>query len=758
MRAFRNHKLFVSMLLSYLVLSMIPLTAALAGFQVINRLLTENTYSMSRYSLDQFRIQLEANIEKGREMLDSFTGEKLVQEFSKAGQYYQGNASLENIYLIQSKMRLFDSAYGFMEHSLLSFVNSGITFFNGKVFLQEDRLYGEYMSFGDLSFNEFSGLLRENRNVPEFSVQTLCYLTDQKMWVEEETLCYIRDFYKTGEYVGKVFGFIPFRNINSLADAMDFSNGGYVVVSDAEGRILYHSGLYDPAQYKEASAGSAAGSTPERLADGSDIVFTSVQSERSGWNYDLVIPAGVVLEKVNEIRNAILLAFLLTGILLSAAAFAIACRRYAPIRNISNMLDEKEAVDFTKIQNSLSAVLKNNQSMRQEIVENQDWIRTNLYQSMLHGGPEMPEEITPMAEKAGIAGEGAYSMFSLYLNSERETKADPARLENFNLKAIIGRFLKARPEAVPCYYEYGSQKAVVLYEGLESGEDVERIALGLKEELQSLTGCGCFLSADICKGMGELYRSAGHCEIALRQSILSGEEGVLWYRSDMKGDERYFFPLDSIQKSVNMLLQGNIEEVKAIYEELYHRNMEARPLFGRMLDYFINDLKGKTITIIYEISDKIDVNLELYENRIQALELCTGVREVFREMYTLLEELCGDIIEIRVHEKVSIFTEAVAYVEEHYADPQLNLGMAADRFQFTIPYFSVMFKKCTGYNFSNYVENKRIERAAELLKGDEKVGTIAARVGYNSELTFRNAFKRVKGMTPGEYRKHRMKD
>jgi len=63
------------------------------------------------------------------------------------------------------------------------------------------------------------------------------------------------------------------------------------------------------------------------------------------------------------------------------------------------------------------------------------------------------------------------------------------------------------------------------------------------------------------------------------------------------------------------------------------------------------------------------------------------------------------------------------------------------------------FKALLGRPPIDYLTNWRIQLAGERLRvGHESLASIAASVGYESEVAFRRAFKRVTGMTPGSWR------
>ena len=64
------------------------------------------------------------------------------------------------------------------------------------------------------------------------------------------------------------------------------------------------------------------------------------------------------------------------------------------------------------------------------------------------------------------------------------------------------------------------------------------------------------------------------------------------------------------------------------------------------------------------------------------------------------------------------------------------------------------FKKTVGKTVSEYINQYRVEKAAVLLSNtDDTVGSVGASVGYEDINYFSRVFKRIKGVTPKEYRK-----
>ncbi|MEK3724101.1 helix-turn-helix domain-containing protein [Paenibacillus sp. FSL H8-0034] len=94
------------------------------------------------------------------------------------------------------------------------------------------------------------------------------------------------------------------------------------------------------------------------------------------------------------------------------------------------------------------------------------------------------------------------------------------------------------------------------------------------------------------------------------------------------------------------------------------------------------------------------------------------------------------------------------YVELHFDDPDLSLTHLGDAFQISSKYVSQLFKEAFGEKFSDYLTKIRVESAKKwLAETDIPVQDIAIKAGYIHTFSFIRVFKKMVGMTPGDYRK-----
>ena len=102
--------------------------------------------------------------------------------------------------------------------------------------------------------------------------------------------------------------------------------------------------------------------------------------------------------------------------------------------------------------------------------------------------------------------------------------------------------------------------------------------------------------------------------------------------------------------------------------------------------------------------------------------------------------------------RFGIVSQIQEIIENRLHD-NLTLENIASEMYFTPSYLSRLFKKETGKNFSDYLIDRRLEKAKVLLLStDRTVDSIAEEIGYENANSFRRLFKSKVGMSATKYR------
>jgi len=110
-------------------------------------------------------------------------------------------------------------------------------------------------------------------------------------------------------------------------------------------------------------------------------------------------------------------------------------------------------------------------------------------------------------------------------------------------------------------------------------------------------------------------------------------------------------------------------------------------------------------------------------------------------------------LETRRHSPDGSITQTVIGLIQQEFDTNLTLESCADQLNFHPSYVSKVFKKEIGMSFSDYLAQFRLHMSKQWLKEtDMKIQDIAERLKYNSAAAFIRYFRKMEGITPGQYR------
>ena len=189
--------------------------------------------------------------------------------------------------------------------------------------------------------------------------------------------------------------------------------------------------------------------------------------------------------------------------------------------------------------------------------------------------------------------------------------------------------------------------------------------------------------------------------------------------------------LDSLKKELNVkiqlkvlnrkVLQGISREIQqAVYAYMAKRGIQVSLLF----------------------SDETSVQITEKANQ--------SVTDMLRWVNYLLD--CVFTYEEEMKKSQTIIDKINQYIQEHYKE-ELGRNEIGAFFYLAPEYLAKMYKKKTGKNIKDYINEYRLEQAKELLNDSRvRVSDVAAEVGYSNFSYFSTLFKKYTGLTPNEYR------
>ncbi len=320
--------------------------------------------------------------------------------------------------------------------------------------------------------------------------------------------------------------------------------------------------------------------------------------------------------------------------------------------------------------------------------------------------------------------------------------------ENVTVKDLVKMFLKDMIDReIEMFDPVAKETICVIY-----GVDTEHADILMRDIVAKLN-VEIFLPGGITAVMGvsnvvetiyDLNEAYNQAKAVINYRKITGKN-ILMYSELLCLSDDYYYPKEWDELLNNYVIAGKCEEVKRLLERLYRENSK-KMLTIEALD----KIRHRLMENLKTVAEQYDISIQ--ETCFQ-IEQEKNIEKYFTMLYLLV-----DVIAEGINSKKSVLSESVVskildYINVNYADSSLSLNMIAHELGFQKDYISKLFKEEYGENLFVVIERIRIEKACELLKNTNfKIVDVSKSVGYNSDISFRRAFKKVTGLTPVEYK------
>lgn len=202
----------------------------------------------------------------------------------------------------------------------------------------------------------------------------------------------------------------------------------------------------------------------------------------------------------------------------------------------------------------------------------------------------------------------------------------------------------------------------------------------------------------------------------------------------------------------NEIRAGNIEETGMIFQRIWQEltsstHGELKVIRTRSLEIAAALLQQAEHSLIQE---SISLTYTSFVTRITKAQTVEEIESCLKEFLDSCSRLYNRSNEEKENEQIFRVKELIdAHIKEN-----ITLESIAQKVYLNPCYLSRLFKKQTQVNFIDYLIERRLNKAKELLlTTDETVEYIAIETGYVQANSFRRLFKKKTGLSPNEYRR-----
>ncbi|MFB5675111.1 helix-turn-helix domain-containing protein [Paenibacillus terreus] len=550
---------------------------------------------------------------------------------------------------------------------------------------------------------------------------------------------------------------IKMSGIEQIVDSMVNEQLSFLTILDRDGQTVYQ-----------------AHSDNEGAKNGKQL--NTIYLERLGWTFSSGIKAGNLFGWVSVISYLWVAIALGTVVCAIIYLVYVTRRNYKPIQVIMNRIEGHQirTMDHSTyrpdemklIDGVLEDLINHMTDYDKKSRENLLLQRSKLFTDLLHN-ERLDNAVQRMEELSPLTGVHSSSRFSVVLSEinryeqvfqDRYTRDDQNTLK-FALMNVFQEL--ARGANLQGWAEWiSTDRAAILF--LSTGNDeemtekirifAEKCRSWVEQNLRISLSFGIgpvVASPDAIRDSYAAAHNVMQHKLLMHQDIALVEYGEA--RQPLIETYKYLQMIAEFVKQFRMSSgqwRERLEEIFTAFEQDFLQDDDIRSLIQAMLQMLSREVAVMSEQLQDELStEKASIQLK----RLEEAESIHKVKGILFEYLTGLFRTYVSASETKSYR--AMVNEMKNYIEENFANSDLSLKHLSDRFQVSGKYASYLFKTEFNMKFVDFVTELRMKKAEQLLLETEySLKDIAFKVGYANAITFGRVFKRVAGITPGDYR------
>lgn len=344
-----------------------------------------------------------------------------------------------------------------------------------------------------------------------------------------------------------------------------------------------------------------------------------------------------------------------------------------------------------------------------------------------------------------------------YFNSNVFQEVADREVAKFN---IIERSKKYLGDGAGEALSLGGDEFVLIYCSQNEEESVQHV-LGLGEKIKAEINDDLNLSITIGVGTARqgllgICASFKEAKAAIEFRHIIGKNQVLSVEDTGLPIDEVIYNPPVLDQSLGLKVKMGLNlEALAIIDDI-----EAQLLLNAFVPLSSVQLIGMQLAMMalggsetWSAEEATEKN-QLFFVRCCMLQEAQTIEEIFNQVRQLITELTQIINRKRESLQAGLVGSAIEYIEENYSKEGLSLSDVAREVHVSPVYLSIIFKKERNINFSEFLNEVRMTKAMELLRNsDLKTYEVAERIGFSNPQYFSVCFKKHTGYSPSDFKK-----
>jgi AraC-like DNA-binding protein len=499
-------------------------------------------------------------------------------------------------------------------------------------------------------------------------------------------------------------------------------------------------------------------------SEGKKEIISYITSRKYNWKYITITPERVFWERSLFIRIIMWGELFLCMVGMGFISFYFVRRNYNVLSEITSFIRSKlksdlvyDANEYNLIRQALRQSIDEKDEVRSMFDEQQQVLRNNLLIGLMEGN-EMPVPLNELLASYNVSfPHRYYCVVSVYIKRVNNVLWGG---EKYNLAkiAVIKLLEKILDRNNTAYtIDYRGHIFVIINTPLGWQEFHKALDEDLRKARDIINQD---LDIDVYIAVGGVYNAS----LDIRRSYNESLSSMDYARVLDKGNIIYFWSIGKenkktglypFQKEQILLNHLHLSDKVAIKEEindLFYNGFLNTSASQETVRFMIFALTFNLLRNCCADEEEFNKYLDESRNSIELLTMSKTVIEMKEPLILLLDNVINHRTVSRDMKK--LFSSTVQeYVVKHYTDPMLCIETIADAMGKTPYYASKKFKIETGGGILDFIYKIRIDNAKELMKDVSLTqAQIAEKSGFTSVRTYHRIFKKMEGVTPGQYK------
>jgi two-component system, response regulator YesN len=766
----RKNKVFVRLLTSYVVILLFPMIICGALYMKVESILIENANKNNKAILDQAAHSIDSRMVEIEQMVAQIAmhpkllllldakmsneGKDLYSyvEFSKEMARYRAiNSFIMDVYVYFNKQDII----------LTPSMKTDSNTFYRDMYKYERLSYNNYVEDVLLPYHPKTYLASQEIESGNKQFKMITQVTSLPMGQKNNV---------KGSLV-VLFDEEKFRNL--IYDIEGMQNGAIYIINK-ENEILMSTtentkGITNIIGTGEVFA-SGNNNFLEVEQDDEEMMVTYITSELNGWTFISVVSKSIVLSQVEMVKRWSLLILLVCLFGGGTICYRMAYQNYRPVRDLVHALirrdtsEQSHVNEYDLIREEVIALFNKEKNLEATLIKQLPVIRTEFLSRLLRGQVDVQSLSSDDFEFLDI--DFPYSYFvvmiidlddcSRFMRKDNEEEWALIRfiLSNVSSELLQDHAYSLELERNRVVLLINQQHAIGVQEQLyQMQEYTDQVIKVMDQRFKSkLT----IATSNLHKGLGRVRECYSEAILAMEYKIIKGSGSSLHYEELRSSDHLlYNYPMEMESQLMNVVRNGDYDQAEKHLDQIYETNFlnGNQGMSPEMSRCLYNDI----LSTLYKLSHflKSDSCTWFDSDREPAKELseCTTASEMHQKIKQYYKKMSLSFKNEYGGHKEQLIREIERYIEDHFHDNALSLTKMADHFDMNPSYLSTAYKNYSGQNVTEYIVSTRMKEAKQLLSHTTlNISDIAAKVGYASNIGLLRVFKKVEGITPGQYR------